>query len=463
MQKSIRLRFRLYAMILPLVAASVLISGVLASLESRAALTRIANRHLAFVAEQLRDYLISEWAVITELGLAGQPEYRKAAEDSFRSYAFSLLRSDTELIVAFDSSGAPVMRIETPNAARGTAELKNADSFTGLKEGWFSGTVLGQDRVGVAFGLEPFGWTVAVTELDSAFFSDVRNIQKTHFWILVVSIVVLTVFLSIFIGHIIRPVERLTGTIGRITEKNDLTERAQIEVADEIGTLAYKFNSMISMLQENYLELEATSLAEKKARQTAVEREEETLNLLGNVSDFRDEETGQHLKRIGSFAALFADLLGLGEDKKKLLMNAAPLHDIGKIAIPDAILLKKGRLTTEEFEVIKRHTVLGHALLKDAKSIYLVEGAAIALSHHEKWDGTGYPAGLAGEDIPLSGRIVSVIDVFDALTSERPYKEAWSPEKALDLIVEQRGKHFDPRLVDLFVENFATFRAMLAQ
>ena len=462
MKKSVRLRFRLYAMILPLVAASVVISGVLSSLESRAALTRIANRHMAFIAEQLRDFSRSEWAVITELGLAEQPEYRAAAEESLRSYAQSLLRSDTELIVAFDAAGEAAMRVEQPGHFRGGGwKTERRPAF--LTEGWFSGELLGEDRVGVAFQLDSLDWTVAVTELEDAYFSDVSTIQKAHLWILVVSVLVLTTFLSVFIGFIIRPVERLTGTIGRITDNNDLTQRAQIEIEDEIGTLAYKFNAMISTLQENYQQLELSSQAEKKARQTAVEREEETLTLLGNVSEFRDEDTGEHLKRIGSLSALFADLLGLDEERRMLIMNGSPLHDIGKIAIPDAILLKKGRLTTEEFEIIKRHTVLGHALLKDAKSIYLVEGAVIALTHHEKWDGTGYPNGLAGEDIPLSGRIVSVVDVFDALTSVRPYKEAWSPERAFDLIVELRGKQFEPRLVDLFVDNFATFRVVLGK
>jgi response regulator RpfG family c-di-GMP phosphodiesterase len=332
-----------------------------------------------------------------------------------------------------------------------------------LNAGWFSGEIQGENRVGVAFRLEPLNWTVAVTELEDTFFSDIRTIQGAHLWILAVSVALLTTFLSIFIGYVIRPLERLAGTIGMITETNDLTQRAQIEVDDEIGTLAYKFNAMVSTLQENYRQLELAGQAEKRARQTAVEREQETLSLLGSVSDFRDEETGDHLRRIGSLAGLFADLLGLDADRRDLLVNGAPLHDIGKIAIPDAVLLKKGRLTPEEFEVIKRHAALGHALLKDAKSGYLSEGATIALTHHEKWDGSGYPNGLAGEDIPLSGRIVSLIDVFDALTSERPYKEAWPAERAFEAIAEQRGKHFDPRLVDLFVDNFDAFRAAIGK
>ena len=134
------------------------------------------------------------------------------------------------------------------------------------------------------------------------------------------------------------------------------------------------------------------------------------------------------------------------------------MHDIGKLAVPESILLKPGKLSAEESEKMKAHTTFGHELLKDARSIFLIEGAKIALTHHEKWDGSGYPAGLKGEDIPLSGRIVSIVDVFDALTSSRPYKQAWSFESVRDYIAEQRGKHFDPRLADLVLENFSAFQ-----
>lgn len=271
----------------------------------------------------------------------------------------------------------------------------------------------------------------------------------------------MTVFLSVFIGHVTRPVERLTVTIGRITETNDLAQRARIESADEIGILAKTFNTMIETLQRNYRQVEATSLSEKQSRQLAVEREIETLYLLGRVSDFRDERTGEHLKRIGNLSALFSKLLGQDEDQQRHMRYSSPLHDIGKIGIPDSILRKRGPLTAEEYETMKRHTILGYELLKDARSSFLVEGASIALTHHEKWDGTGYPNRLAGESIPLSGRIVSVVDVFDALTSKRPYKDAWSPDRAIEHIASERGKHFDPDLVDLFMAHYPEFLALL--
>ena len=319
MHKGIRLRLRLYLMILPLVVAAISLSGVLASLESRVALTRLANRLMAFKAEQLQNYFESEWKVIVQLGLAKDPAYRAAVEASLRSYAVSLLRSETEMIVAFDNQGTTVMQIGFQSLSSGNAPQRHSAEAVKLAPGWFTRNLLGENRVGVAFALEPLGWTAAVTELEPAFFSDVRTMQFEQLSILIGSVVLVAFFLSIFIGHILRPAERLTATIERITVTNDLTSRAEIEFADEIGTLAREFNAMVSNLQTNYHRLEVAGQAEKQARQLAVEREAETLFLLGRVSDFRDMETGAHLRRIGSLSVLLATLLGMGEEEQKLI------------------------------------------------------------------------------------------------------------------------------------------------
>ena len=448
-------------MILPLVFVIVLLSGVLASMESRAALTELANRHLAYKAEQLRDYTYNEWRIITELQLADQEQYRDAAQQSFRSYAQSLLRSRNEMIIVYDYQGQLVTRIRIIDTNRGQNSDASSSELVQLDTGWFEKELLGEYRVGVVFNLEPLKWRVAVTDLHSTFFSEIKNIRSIHIWILITTTVVLLLLISLFIGHVTRPLERLRITIDRISSDNDLTQRAQIEFGDEIGILAYRFNHMVEVLERNYEELKKTHHAEQIARKTAVLREEEALYLLGRVSDFRDEETGQHLTRIGDLSALFAKLLGLSREQQDLIYQSAPLHDIGKVGISDTILLKPGKLTEEEFEKMKQHPLLGYQLLKDAESKYLIEGAQIALTHHEKWDGTGYPSGLSGEKIPLSGRIVSLVDVFDALTSERPYKTAWSFDQALDFIVNQSGQHFDPTLVDLFDNNFDQFIAIL--
>ncbi|WP_319558929.1 HD domain-containing phosphohydrolase [Marispirochaeta sp.] len=457
-----RLRFRLVVMIIPLVVAVIVASGTFASLESRKALVRVVNRHMAYKAEQLRDYVNSEWGILSELDLSVQEEYRIIAEESLRSYAVSLLRGKTESIIAFDGEGEVAMRIGYGDFSS-EEPWSSPGAYDSLKQGWFSGVLFGEQRVGVAFDLGVFGWTVLISESEEAYFSEIQNIKQTYFWILASAIVLIIIFIAAYVGHIIRPVERLTRTVRQISGSRDLSLRARVESADEIGYLAGSFNSMISTLQESYMNLQNARDSEKEARKTAVERELETLYLLGRVSDFRDEETGEHLRRIGTISALFSRLLGQSEREQELILNSAPLHDIGKIGIPDAILLKPARLTTEEFDQIKLHTVFGYNILKDAESEYLSLGAQIALTHHEKWNGSGYPNGLAGDDIPLAGRIVALVDVFDALISSRPYKKAWSPEEAFKLILEQRGEHFDPGLVDLFEKNFSGFRAQISQ
>jgi len=210
------------------------------------------------------------------------------------------------------------------------------------------------------FSSNRFGWTIILSELRTEYFFALRAILRTSLLSLVIAILIVSLFIAIYVGHILGPVERLAATIEAITRTHDLSSRALIEYPDEIGVLAHRFNSMIGFLQTQHEQLQEAGLAEKEARQLAVEREVETLYLLGRVSDFRDEQTGEHLARIGAFGAHFCRLLGLDEDKQELMRNCAPLHDIGKIAIADAILLKPGKLTSVEFEVMKRHTILGH-------------------------------------------------------------------------------------------------------
>lgn len=452
-----RLRVKMYLMILPLVVIVVIVSGFLTSLESQTAMTRAANRHMTYKAEQMRDFAYSEWNVIERLKLAGKEEYRIAAEQSLLSYAYSLLRTGTEQIFVFDADGLLISRIGLQVYSSGAADLPAGTKPVHLSAGWFSGQLFGQERVGVVFSFEPFGWTVAITELHAAFFADIRGILLTQALILLIAVLIVTIVTTIYVSQIAGPVERLAGTIDRIAQTGDLSHRALIEYNDEIGLLADRFNAMLGTIQTGQRELEAKSREAKDSRDMAVQREIETLYLLGRIADFRDEQTGNHLNRIGSLSALFARLIGQSAERQLLIKNSAPLHDIGKIAIPDAILLKPAKLTAAEFEIIKQHTVLGHDLLKNSQSAFLIEGAAIAITHHERWDGTGYPNGLSGDSIPLFGRIVSIVDVFDALISPRPYKTPWSKESALEYILSQRGKQFDPALVDCFSEHFLDF------
>ncbi len=193
---------------------------------------------------------------------------------------------------------------------------------------------------------------------------------------------------------------------------------------------------------------ETLAAAVRRATADILDRERETITRLSRAAEFRDPETGAHIQRMSHYSALIARRLGLGDGFADALLMAAPMHDVGKLGIPDTILLKPGRLTAEEFVVMKRHPQIGHDILKGSSSSILRLGATIALTHHEKFDGSGYPHGLAGEAIPMEGRIVAVADVFDALTSARPYKPAWPMSRAIALLREGRGTHFDPACVD---------------
>ncbi len=188
----------------------------------------------------------------------------------------------------------------------------------------------------------------------------------------------------------------------------------------------------------------------KKATIEIENREEEIIFRLSRAAEYRDDDTGHHIKRMAFYSYTIAQALNLDKKFTEMLLKAAPMHDVGKISIPDRILLKPGKLTKEEFEIIKTHTLNGYKILENSNIQLLNLSAEIALTHHEKFNGEGYPYGLKGNNIPISGRICAVADVFDALTSKRPYKEAWSVEKSLNLLKEERGKHFDPDCIDAF-------------
>ena len=178
----------------------------------------------------------------------------------------------------------------------------------------------------------------------------------------------------------------------------------------------------------------------------------ETVRRLSMAVEFRDEDTGAHIERIGRFSTLLAEAIGMNPDFCRRIGYAAPLHDVGKVAIPDAILLKPGQLTDEERAIVETHAEEGHRLLRGSSSSILDMGATIALSHHERWDGGGYPRGLAAESIPIEGRIVAIADVFDALTSHRVYRKAFPVEKAVEMMLDQADRHFDPVLLHKFME-----------
>jgi putative two-component system response regulator len=213
---------------------------------------------------------------------------------------------------------------------------------------------------------------------------------------------------------------------------------------------------MDNLLETHFLQMQ-NHVLEQKVQEPAQEVEHaqiEVLHRLAHAAELRNDDTGQHTHRVAQSAALIASELGLSENEVNRVRQAAPLHDVGKIGVSDLILLKPGKLTLEEFEVIKTHTELGAAILSSGNSNLMKAAETIALTHHERWDGTGYPRALRAGEIPLFGRVVAVADVFDALTHARPYKRPWPAQAALGEIEQQSGKQFDPAVVEVFREIF---------
>jgi putative two-component system response regulator len=200
------------------------------------------------------------------------------------------------------------------------------------------------------------------------------------------------------------------------------------------------------------LESEVTARTEqlKQALQRIKTASLDTIYRLSMASEYRDEETGAHIKRVSRYSAAIARKMGMDENTIETILYAAPMHDLGKIGIPDQILMKRGKLDPAEWKIIKFHTVIGAKILHGAEAEFIKLGEVIALSHHEKWDGSGYPNGEKGQQIPIAGRIVAIADVFDALTSKRPYKEAFPTEVSLAIVKQGRGTHFDPDVADAF-------------
>ena len=214
--------------------------------------------------------------------------------------------------------------------------------------------------------------------------------------------------------------------------------------------------NLLRIREQQHQILDRAQLLETKIREATDDvrvREQDALWTLARAAEYRDEETGNHIIRMSKYSRLIAEGLGLPPEECDVIEMAAPMHDIGKIGIPDAILLKRGDHTPDEQAIMRQHTVIGHDILRDRASKYLQLGAVIALGHHERYDGKGYPKGLAGDAIPLAARIVAVADVFDALTSVRPYKSAWPVDRALNYVRDALGTQLDPECGDSFLKQ----------
>jgi putative two-component system response regulator len=235
-------------------------------------------------------------------------------------------------------------------------------------------------------------------------------------------------------GYIIKPITKtdvLIAARGALQRRKLMIEnRAQRDMLEQI------VNTRTAALERSTTRLKLSR--------------EETVRRLSRAVEYRDEETGGHTERMSRYAALLAGKLGLDDESIRI---ASPMHDVGKVALPDHLLLRTGALSPDERVEMERHTTIGFQILSGSGSALLELGASIALTHHEKWDGTGYPRRLAGPQIPMEGQVAAVADVFDALTSDRPYRKAFPLDEAVQIMKNERGRQFDPRLIDLFFEN----------
>jgi HD-GYP domain-containing protein (c-di-GMP phosphodiesterase class II) len=226
-----------------------------------------------------------------------------------------------------------------------------------------------------------------------------------------------------------------------------------------ISVLGFKVYKNVGLSVDEIEEKVKEGIEEIKNLNNEIEStQKEVVFTMGAIGESRSKETGNHVKRVAEYSKLFALYYGLSKEEAELLKQASPMHDIGKVAIPDAILNKPGRFDENEREIMNTHAMLGYEMLKHSKRPILKAAAIVAKEHHEKWDGTGYPNGIKGENIHIYGRITALADVFDALGSDRVYKKAWDDERIFSLFKEERGKHFDPKLVDIFFENLDEFK-----
>jgi response regulator RpfG family c-di-GMP phosphodiesterase len=261
-------------------------------------------------------------------------------------------------------------------------------------------------------------------------------------------------------AHADIPVLMITADHEKATRYAALESGANDFLTKPIDSAEFRarLRNMVALRRnQKALEDRAAWLAEKVAEATGeiLDREREMITRLSRAAEFRDPETGAHIMRMANYSRLIAEQLGLPGEEQELILRAAPMHDVGKIAIPDQILLKPGRLDEEELVIMKTHAEKGYEILRGSRSRLLDLAALIAWTHHEKVDGSGYPRGLRGEEIPLQGRIVAVADVYDALTSERPYKKAWDIERTEGWLRDCAGQHFDPACVEAFLARRA--------
>ncbi len=304
----------------------------------------------------------------------------------------------------------------------------------------------------------PTGALLLEVQTDRASYLSAREYTQRLAWsLLVIGFLVTALIYGLLEFGLLSRLTGLHQELGQIAESGDVTHRVQVRGTDELGALAKQVNASLSKVEETQMTSAQLEARLERLRNIELEANLEATRLelferLARVAEFRDNETSKHTGRVGEISSAIAAEMGLTPEEVERLRYAARLHDIGKIAIPDAVLFKPASLDREEWSLMQTHAALGAQMLEGSGSPLLEMARVIALTHHERVNGSGYPRGLRGEEIPLFGRIVAVADTFDALTSPRPYKPSWTVASALEEIKLQSGFLFDPKVVAAFVK-----------
>ncbi len=314
--------------------------------------------------------------------------------------------------------------------------------------------LLDDDAFVTVFTIPNNQWKLVVALPASKAFAQSREIYQNIILITVLVTLIISIIGYIFIRKIaVVPMRDVSTQLQRSISRRDPTGLLETQERGELGDLVYWFNQRSQSLHDKYLEIESLN---KEIEDT----QREVVFTMGAIGESRSKETGNHVKRVAEYSRLLAHYYGMDKAEAELLKQASPMHDIGKVAIPDAILNKPEPFSITDREVMDTHATLGHEMLKYSTRPLLKMASIVAYEHHEKFDGSGYPRALKGEDIHIYGRITALADVFDALGSARVYKPAWDDERIFRLFKEQRGKHFDPRLIDIFFEHLDEFLAI---
>lgn len=452
---------RLLLFLIPVAVGSLLVSGSITSLYANRGVDKAMTRLLVYKAEDFVRHVDSQWALLLENDLQSDPAYMASLRMSAASYAVTMLRSEGEWILAVDDHDKIVFSVGA--LSDDAAALDGVRAFRPVSGGdiHIAGEFAGEERIGFGFNIPALGWDVYVTDLKETYFAESRLVRLNTAILVAITVLVASVFVIWFIRRSLKPLRSVVADMQRIVQGREFGQRVDPVQNDEVGELAREFNQMSDYLEHAIGRLKDAVMQEAEARIEVRNREHETLEVLGRVSDIRDEETSKHTSRVGEYAALLSLRNGDTHEEANLMRLAAQLHDIGKVGIPDKVLGKEGKLNKEEWVIVESHVQVGWEILKNCSSPILRAGADIALSHHERWNGSGYPSGLEGKDIPIRGRITGLVDVFDALITERPYKDAWELDRAVEWITGESGRLFDPELVELFFADLQPVRDIL--